>query len=215
MKKLSVIIGVILFFFTTAIVNAQPGLGLGIPGQGNPGQGGGAGAIQGDNSGQTSHGVEISIPTVAMVDVEGPDGNEAGTINLTPDVSSLEAGSAIDFSTATDQSLWLNYTSIVGSNQDSRNITAEISGSLPNGISLKLSAGSVSSGKGTRGDSAGEISLSGTAKNLVTGIGSGFTESGYQKGHQLTYALDMDDNNYTNLSAGNYEVIVTYTITGN
>ena len=53
---------------------------------------------------EASHNVGITIPTVAIVDIEEEGGNEASTITLTPDVSSLEAGAAVDFSTATDNS---------------------------------------------------------------------------------------------------------------
>ena len=189
MKKLSVIIATILFSF--GVANAE-----------------------GNDTNEASHGVKITIPTVALVDVEGTDG-EAGTINLTPDVTSLEAGSAVDFSDATDNSLWLNYTSIIASEQDERNITAEIDGTLPTGVSLNLSAGGVSTGNGNLGASAGTIALTTNGKNLVTGIGSGYTESGYEKGHQLTYSLDMDNESYAALASGTYNVTVTYTITGN
>jgi hypothetical protein len=190
MKKLSVIIASIVLVF---------GVSNAVVAQDN------------NDSKEASHGVEISIPTVALVDVEGADG-DAGTINLTPNVSALEAGAAIDFSSALDNSLWLNYTSVVSSNQE-RNINAEISGNLPSGVSLKLTASSISSGKGKTGQPVGEISLSATAQKLVTGIGSSYTENGNGKGHQLTYKLDMDNEKYAELMADNYEITVTYTIT--
>jgi hypothetical protein len=171
-------------------------------------------AIAQDNNdtNEASHSVEISIPTVALVDVEGTDG-EATTINLTPDVSALEAGEAVDFSTANDNSLWLNYTSVVASEQ-TRNVTASISGTLPTGVSLKLQAGGISTGNGALGSSAGEVVLTGTGQNVVTGIGSAYTESGENKGHQLTYTLDMNNSSYSGLIANDtYNVTVTYTIT--
>ncbi|RIH65639.1 hypothetical protein D1164_08205 [Mariniphaga sediminis] len=192
MKKLSVIIATVLFSFGAA--NAV------VP--------------TGDDTNEASHDVAISIPTIALVDVEGSDGNEAGTINLTPDVSALEAGAAVDFGSATNNSLWLNYTSIIGSDQDERSITAELTGTLPAGVSLKLTAGTVSTGNGNRGSSAGEISLTSSAQDLVTGIGSCYTESGYEKGHQLTYQLDMNNDSYADLASGSYDVTVIYTITG-
>jgi hypothetical protein len=189
MKKLSVIIATVLFSF--GVANAE-----------------------GNDTNEASHGVNITIPTVALVDVEGVDG-EATTINLAPDVTSLEAGAAVNFSDATDNSLWLNYTSIIASDQDERNITAEIENTLPAGISLNLSAGGISTGNGNLGTSAGTITLTTSGKNLVTGIGSGYTESGFEKGHQLTYSLDMDNESYAALASGSYNVTVTYTITGN
>jgi len=165
-----------------------------------------------NDTNEASHSVEITIPTVALVDVEGIDG-EATTINLTPEFSALEAGEAVDFSSASDNSLWLNYTSVVAQEQ-TRNITASISGSLPSGVSLKLLASGVTTGNGARGTAGEQITLSETAKNLITGIGSAYTENGHEKGHQLTYSLDMDNESYSSLVASDYEVTVTYTITG-
>jgi len=172
----------------------------------------------GDDTNEASHHVGITVPTVALVDVEGADG-EAGTINLAPDVSGLEAGESVDFSSATDNSLWLNYTSIVkgnshGDDSNARSISAKISdGSLPGGIKLRLTVGGISSGNGTRGQSAAKSKeLKNNAEDVVTGIGTCYTESGENKGHQLTYSLDMDNGNYQALTAGSYEVTVQYTI---
>lgn len=174
-----------------------------------------------DDNNLASHNVSITIPTVALVDVEGTGGVEASSINLSPDVSSLEAGSAVDFSKATDNSLWLNYTSIVQgegkNNTTEREITVEIDNenNLPDGVSLLLSAGSVNTGKGNRGEAvSGTVTLEKKAKDLITSIGSCYTESGYQKGHQLTYSLSMDNEDYADLTADSYEVEVTFTITG-
>jgi hypothetical protein len=191
MKKLSVIIATVLFSFGVANAVVVP---------------------TGDDDNTATHAVSINIPTVALVDVEGSDG-EAISINLAPDVSALEAGEAVDFSTANDNSLWLNYTSVVASDQ-TRSVTASISGTLPVGVSLKLQAGGISTGNGTRGSSAGQITLTETGQNVVTGIGSAYTESGENKGHQLTYTLDMNNSSYASLVADdNYNVTVTYTIT--
>lgn len=165
-----------------------------------------------NDTNEASHSVGITIPTVALIDVEGA-GGEATTINLIPDFSALEAGEAVDFSSASDNSLWLNYTSVVAADQ-TRNITASISGNLPSGVSLKLLASGVTTGNGTRGTAGEQITLSETAQNLITGIGSAYTGNGTEKGHQLTYSLDMNNDSYSNLVANDYEVTVTYTITG-
>lgn len=168
--------------------------------------------VDSDNK-TTSHSVKIEIPTVALIDIEGTDG-EAGTINLTPNVEGLEAGAAVDFSTATDNSLWLNYTSIVTSNK-TRNITVALNdeNNLPKGVSLVVTAGSITSGKGKKGTASEKVTLAKNAQNLVTGIGSCYTESGHGKGHQLTYALEMDNDKYADLMANSYTVEITYTIT--
>jgi hypothetical protein len=169
----------------------------------------------GDDTNEASHHVGITVPTVALVDVEGADG-EAGTISLAPDLSGLEAGESVDFSSATDNSLWINYTSIVsgGEEPNTRNISAKISeGSLPGGISLLLTVGGITSGNGTKGQSAAtDKVLTGSAQDVITGIGTCYTETGNNKGHQLTYKLSGDDGNYQALTAGSYEVTIQYTI---
>ena len=172
------------------------------------------------DNGVASHEVGINVPTIALVDVENANG-EASSISLEPDISSLEAGSAVNFSTATDNSLWLNYTSIVEGSDDqsesnARIITARISEGatqLPAGLHLLLSAGGASTGNGERGQSvADKLELTGSPQDVITGIGSCYTETGENKGHQLTYTLDMNNSNYQTLAAKTYTVTVQYTI---
>ncbi|MCD6355546.1 MAG: hypothetical protein J7L95_08350, partial [Prolixibacteraceae bacterium] len=95
-----------------------------------------------DNN-EASHHVGISIPTVAIVDVEDASG-PAQPIILSPSIDNLEAGKAVDFSsgTGTNTSLYLQYTSIV-SKEKNRTITVKIDGNskLPAWVSLKLAAG--------------------------------------------------------------------------
>jgi len=229
MKKLSFLIAsIVLVFGLSVSVTAQPGQGNGVPGHGginNPGHGGtppgqqngngassGGGSSTGSDMNEAQHGVEITIPTISIVDIEGTDG-ESPAINLTPSYDGLEAGAAVNFSSATNSNLWLNYTSIVDSDQI-RSITAAITGVLPSGVTLNLLAGSAAStGNGTKGSSEGVITLSSTAADLITGIGSAYTGDGHSNGHQLTYTLDMADDSYANLVADDYSVTVTYTIT--
>jgi len=175
--------------------------------------------VEGDTDSETAtHSVSIEIPTVALVDVESEDGGEAGVINLSPNIESLEAGEAVNFGSATNNKLWLNYTSVVDAGDNAeRQITVALddADNLPEGVSLLVSAGSISSGKGTKGSAAeGKVTISATAQNLVTGIGSCYTESGSKKGHQLTYELAMDADQYAYLVAATYDVQITYTITG-
>ncbi|MCF6332238.1 MAG: hypothetical protein L3J11_03060 [Draconibacterium sp.] len=201
MKNLSFIFATVLFFAGATVSNAKDN----------------------NDTSEAQHTVAITIPTIALVDVEGASG-EATTINLSPDVSSLEAGEKIDFTSVSDNSLWLNYTSIISgsnnngngnNNSNERVITVELNdaSNLPSGVEINLSTGAVSTGNGNKGEEVtGTITLSETAQNIVTGIGSCYTESGYQKGHQLTYGLSMDDASYEDLTADSYEVTITYTI---
>lgn len=203
------------------------------------------------DSNTATHAVEVTIPTIAIVDIYSTNGGTA-TIELLPNTTALEAGSAVDFSDATDNSLWLNYTSVIGKNQSLRNITVDMSGdALPEGVSLNLEASSAyntsngngngngngnsnsngngnnngngnennngngnGNNKGSLGSPANEpITLSTASQNLITGIGSGYTGSG-EDGHRLTYYLTMDNDYYSTLFAKDYNLLVTYTITG-
>ena len=176
--------------------------------------------VEGDtDQGTARHNVSINIPTVALVDVESVNGGEADVINLSPTVSSLEAGEAVDFGTATNSDLWLNYTSIVegNGNNSQRDITVELDNEnkLPEGVSLLVSAAGITSGKGEKGSPVeGKVVIGKTAKDLITGIGSCYTETGASKGHQLTYELSMDNDKYADLMADTYDVQITFTITG-
>lgn len=104
----------------------------------------------------------------------------------------------------TDSSSTLQYTSTVdGTNV--RAITAEISaGSVPSGTSLDLDASSFGANEGS---SAGPITLSGTAANLITGIGSVATGA---TGPTLDYTWSIDD--MTALVIGTDPVTVTFTL---
>jgi hypothetical protein len=164
-----------------------------------------------ESNSSASHDVTISIPEVALLDLEG-----ASTITLAP-TAPEEAGLGLSFASATDNSVWVNYSSVVGSGEN-RSVNAKISGTVPSGLQLKVSAGSYSgNGKGTTGTASGQIVLSGTDQELISSIGSGYTGNGTNNGHNLTYQLDLDPDgeNYQNLMHGDTEITVTYTLTDN
>lgn len=167
----------------------------------------------GSDSNEATHKIGITIPDVALVDVESEDNNL--DITLQPSVEALEAGSAVDFSNVKDESLWLNYTSIVQDKNKKRKITAKLSGEeLPEGITIQLTASSRSaSGKGTTGSGKTQTLSSKEAKDIVTGIGSCYTESGAKKGHQLTYKMSVDNDQYADFLAKSYNIDVLFTIT--
>ena len=164
---------------------------------------------------EDGHEVQINIPEVAILDIE-PAGN---TITLAPE-EPTEAGLALDFTNANNDDLWLNYSSIVGSTTDpSRTIDVKIEDgeAVPSGMVLKVTAAADnSSGDGVMGTPVGEITLSNTAQNIITGIGSCYTGSPEDNGHQLTYVLELD------AAAGSYgqidfddaaSITIIYTIT--
>lgn len=174
-----------------------------------------------DSGNKHSHNIALAIPDIAVIDIAGP--NEDGTtLNLTPDISNLEAGEAIDFSSASNNNLWLNYTSIIeksnsGNNKGkTRKIKVELDNNLPNGINLYLEVGPANTGNGQTGSpEQGKIVLKKGPTTVVENIGSCFTENGEGKGHPLTYSIGIDEQKTDEVMAETFSVQGLYTITEN
>jgi hypothetical protein len=162
-------------------------------------------------SSSNAHVVNVSIPQVFIVDVEP---KTATTISLAP-TAPTEAGLGLDFSGATNSSLWLNYSSIVASATTTRKVTVQItSGTVPSGVDLKVAAAAAVGGTGTVGTPAGTITLSSLAQDFITGIGSCYTGDGTSNGHNLTYSFALQSGNYSQVySIPTTPITVTYTIT--
>ncbi len=161
------------------------------------------------------HNVKVNIPEVALLDIE-PTNN---SITLAPEAPT-EAGEFLDFSNATNNSLWLNYSSVVGSTTEpSRKVGVAItSGSVPSGMDLYVSAAKVATGEGSTGSPVGKVKLSEKTTDLVTGIGSCYTENGENFGHQLSYALALsgDDDAVASIDFDDATTLtITYTLTDN
>lgn len=138
-----------------------------------------------------NHTVQINIPEVAILDLEGA----SGTAVVLSVEAPKEAGLAVDFSNAKDSSVWMNYSSIVGSKTEaSREVSAKISnGSVPSGMLLKVTAAKdAGAGDGTVGASAGQITLDNKDQTVVSKIGSCYTGDGANKGHNMYYSLELD-----------------------
>ncbi|HBV17225.1 MAG TPA: hypothetical protein DEB71_18010 [Chryseobacterium carnipullorum] len=149
--------------------------------------------------------IALTLPIVTLLDIE-PTGTF--TLNFT---APTEAGQALT-APAANTTKWINYTSAIASGGLTRRITASINQLVP-GISIRVQAAAASgSGGGTLGTSAGQVTLSTTATNIITGIGGAFTGNGANNGHRLTISLAV--NTYANLSAlTNSPIVITYTIT--
>jgi len=114
----------------------------------------------------------------------------------------------------TGDKTWLNYSSIVNPGTSSY-ITVNISsGSLPADVSLRvLISEDAGMGSGSTGTPLGEIVLSSYPQNIIVNIGSCFTGSGVNKGHQLTYIWDNPEGfNYSYNYENGEPIAVTYTI---
>lgn len=149
--------------------------------------------------------LSLTLPDIASIAI-APDNS---TINLTGTVSP-QAGSSIIFASNTTK--WINFTSAVASDV-TRKITAQItSGSIPSGMTLKLTISPVSgAGAGTRGTNVSTINLSSSAQDIITGIRGSYTGQGSLNGYNLTYELVITD--YSLLRSGTTNLSITFTIT--
>lgn len=161
-------------------------------------------------NGQVS--VFFSLPEVALVDIEpGTDNRIHFTI-----IQGAGSGSSPVVEQSNNNSLWLNYSSALPANQNSRSITAEVSqGAVPRGIKIFLEASQFSgSGGGQRGISSGKIELTNQPRPIITGIGNSYTGDGVQSGHQLTFSVEISD--FTQIeTSGVNSFLVLYTLTDN
>ena len=159
-----------------------------------------------------SHRVRINIPEVALLDLES---NGTKDIVLSPVVNN-EAGAPISFDNISDNSIWVNYSSIVGSaSEQTRNVVVAISEDVPPGVNLKVYASEYSgNGQGNFGSPTGELILSTAPTEIIRSIGSCYTGNGPNKGHQLTYSLELSgDEDYALLDFDKSNTItVTYTL---
>ena len=155
------------------------------------------------------HSVKLSIPEVALLDLEG---GFSGIV-LAP-TAPTEAGEALDFSSATDNGTWMNYSSVVAAGL-SRKVSVQITnGVVPDGLTLTVEAGAdAGQGNGVKGTASSTITLSTTPQNIVSSVGSCWTGNGASKGRNLTYALALSsDDSYGLLDFEDDDIEITYTI---
>lgn len=157
-----------------------------------------------------SHGLNISIPTHAMIALAGPANMD---INFEAEAAEV-AGGKVEFKQSNSTALWLNYSSIVHSNKEN-SISAEVS-ELPEGLEIEVavSASAASGKKGKTGTGSTQI-LGTTGVKVVDGIKSCYTGSGENKGHSLVYSVRAVDGEYESIVAKNHNLTITYTITEN
>lgn len=157
------------------------------------------------------HQIAFALPATSVLDIEGPGGDKSLTFTTQ---AVVEAGSLNDYDLI-DETLWLNYTNIKPGNGVTRRVIVQMTGELPEGMTLTVAADDytgIGYGEvGTPNPSA--ITLDGTISTIVSNIGSVYTGNGVNNGHQLTYALVFDEAHIEYLSANlNTFVIITYTI---
>jgi hypothetical protein len=145
---------------------------------------------------------DLTVSEICLIDVTG---NPASLTIVAPTTGGETPANPADSST------YAQYTSTVASGL-TRKITANWGGtdSAPAGTSLKLLA--TPSGGTNEGSSAGQITVSSTAADVVTAIGSCATGTGATDGARLKYTLSVDT--MTSLVANETEnVTMTLTLT--
>ncbi|RNA63924.1 hypothetical protein D1631_18065 [Chryseobacterium nematophagum] len=173
-------------------------------------------SLSAQDSNTDNHTITISIPEVALVDIE-----PAATKNITLGFTApTEAGNPVT-PTASNTTLWLNYSSIKSVADPTRNVSVKVNAVIP-GIDINVTAAAATgSGGGTLGTPSAQLTLSASDQTIVSGIGSAYTGNGANNGHNLTYALAAGSGpggvaDYADLQATISTVAtVTYTISDN
>lgn len=164
------------------------------------------------NENTATHDLNVVIPEVALLGVVSESQTDIALNAAVP----TEAGNAVDFSDATNNRVWINYSSIISESTPKRKVIAMVQGEMPQGVKLVVKASDYSgSGKGKLGKPAGEVVLSNQPSDVIVDIGSCYTGKGVNQGHYLTYKLEKDDasESYAMLNQQNTSVNVVYTLT--
>jgi hypothetical protein len=113
----------------------------------------------------------------------------------------------------TDDSQWLNYTTLVHPSDPTFSITVEIaSGSIPEGMEMQIEASPyMGMSKGKPGTPTGKITVTHIPRVLIDNIGTSYTGSGRNEGHRITFSFIITD--YSKLLSGITTIYVQYTIT--
>ena len=152
-------------------------------------------AYAGDH--EVSHKARVMIPEVAMLAL-----HNGGSQGVQFSVGAPNtAGDQVHLQSVDQSSVWLNYSSVLGN--------------IPEGIALKVKTGqNAQIGIGETGTSNGIIHLSNNPSDIISGIGSCYTGHGINKGQQLTYELEINnDQFYHNNELNDLRLSIVYTLT--
>lgn len=151
---------------------------------------------------------QMVVMQIGSIAVLGVSGSPAALIVTAPALGGDTP------SNPTDSTTYAQYTSTVATSVTRRLQAnwASVVDAAPAGCSLRLTV--TPAGLQKQGSSAGQITMTSTATDIVTGIGSCATGVGPTSGAQLAYALWIDT--MTDLVAGdNRTVTITLTLTDN
>ncbi|APD05833.1 hypothetical protein UJ101_00281 [Flavobacteriaceae bacterium UJ101] len=170
-----------------------------------------SGVLFAQDTNTANHNVIIKIPNLAILDLETTSSLDINLAGTNP----TEAGLPIDFTNGTNSDLWLNYSSVIGSGVTSRNVKVKYTGTMPDGLALSVVAASdAGGGAGNFGTPAAKFELTETDQDIITSVGSCYTGDGANKGHNLTYSLDLAsgaDYGDIRVDEAGETLVVTYT----
>lgn len=168
------------------------------------------GKAQAQDTNTDFHTLGITIPTVAIVDIEPAASKTIAMVFAAP----IEAGTPIT-APANNASLWLNYSYIPSVVSKTAKVSVKLDAALA-GVDVKVQAATAtaSNGGGTLGNSVvSAITLTAVDQEIISSIGASYTGDGSNNGHNLTYSLSAGS--YASLFASTPQVTVTYTISEN
>lgn len=156
------------------------------------------------------HPLSLSMPQISLITIM--PNNSAITLEL--GVPTIPGGPPRDdLKESKDSSKWLNYTCSRRGRRSRRSVDVQITqGSIPTGLKISVTASRVQPyGKGQRGRPTSKVWLSTNSQTLIQDIGNCNTGRGRQRGHRLTYHLQLDDFNQLDAEPTS-SITVTYTI---
>ena len=150
--------------------------------------------------------VGVSLPSVALLDIENSSG-----INLSF-LAPTGAGSSL-INNSSNNSAWLNFTSAMGVGA-SKNVSVHITPGSGSGYEIVLQPQAyLGGGAGQIGNRNPLINLSNMPQRVIDNIGGAYTGNSLGNGYNLRYSLAIT--NYGNLRKENTTFIITYTLTDN
>lgn len=165
------------------------------------------------DSNNDNHTVTITIPEVALLDIEPAGSKNFSMLFIAP----TEAGLGIT-APAANATLWLNYSSIVTAAAPDNIRTVSVKSSTPiPGVGIAVTAGTpvMATGAGTGGTAGPAVTLTTTDQGIISGIGSCYTGDGAGAGSNVSYGITAAPAAYALLVAGATPVTVTYTLSDN
>jgi len=163
-----------------------------------------------------THDITITVSEIAELAIVGAE------VSFTVGATAPTAGAAPAIVATNASAKYLQYTSVVAADGNTRSITVSRDSDLPAGLTLRLQVTLPGANKkgttGNNGDfsSAADLTaLTGTAtQNAVTAIGSGWTGTAATDGANLAYSLVITADSEEDLVPLLDPVTVTYTLTG-